>query len=480
MRSRRSAFLLIEALLGVAIFAVTAVAAYGILLEGQKSSIGGGDRVRATLLAERALEGARSMRNADWASLTAGAHGIAIGSDGLWTLSGSQITIDDFTTQLTMATLASDWIGLSARTSWNHGVHGSGSVTLTTEVTDWRKSIGGNWTSISLQGSYVDGDTPLFNDVAIKGNYAFVTCEDDDDCDDGLWVFSIADLAAPSRVASSFDLGAKGYDLAVNGNVLYVANDDVNSEIRAYAVHDPSAFSASKLITSYNLPGSGRARSLAIKGNTLYVGATESNAASRDEFYTFDVTDTGSIVFRDSLDDSATVNDVSVRGTTAYLASASDTSEIRAVNVADPANISFLGGFNVTDTHDGLSIVAFGSGTLVGRTSGAAIDELVRFNWGSGTPVAPPGPWYRELGGNAESMTMENSECAVFLATTNTTKELQVVNGRNTSLAEFTSYNTATGDGRGIAYDATLDRLFMTTNSALLIFQPAPGAWTCP
>ncbi|TSC59380.1 MAG: Uncharacterized protein Greene041662_527 [Candidatus Peregrinibacteria bacterium Greene0416_62] len=477
--SNRPAFLLVEALLGVAIFAITAVAAYGILLQGQQASIGGGNRVRATLHAERALEAARSMRDGSWASLTAGAHGVAVGSNGLWTFSGSQMTVDQFTTALTVTSLSSDRVELSAKTSWNHGVNGSGSVTLSAELTDWRKSLGGNWTNISLQGSYVDSDTPLFNDVAIKGDYAFVTCENADDCE-GLFVFDISNLAAPARVASSFDLGEYGYDLAVKGNVLYVLTEDNNAEIRAYDISSPTSLSAWNLITSYNLPGSGLGRSMLINGNTLYVGANESNAASRDEFYTFDVTNTGSIVLRDSLDDSGSIQDISIRGTTAYLASTADTSEVRVVNVANPANISFLGGYNLTDVHNVLSVYAFGTGTLIGRTGGSAIDELVRFSWSSGVPSAPPGPWYREMGGNTEAMAMDPSECAVFVATTNTTKELQVVNGRNTSLTEFASYNTATGDGRGITYNATLDRLFMTTNKALLIFQPATGSWTCP
>lgn len=475
----RPAFLLVEALIGVAIFAITAVAAYGILLQGQKASIGGGDRVRATLLSERALEASRSMRDANWASLTAGAHGVAVGSNGLWTFSGSQMTADQFTTKLTVTTLASDWVGLSAITTWNHGVQGSGSVTLSTELTDWRKSLGGNWSSITLQGNYVDSGTPLFNDVAIRGNYAFVTSEGDGS--DGLYVFNIANLASPSRVASSFDLGTKGYDLAVKANVLYVVTGDNNAEIRAYNISSPASLSAGNLITSYNLPGSGLGRSMMINGNTLYVGANESNAASRDEFYTFDVTNTGSIILRDSLDDTGSMNDISIRGTTAYLASTADTSEVRVVNVADSANISFLGGYNLTDVHDGIAILAFGTGTLMGRVAGAAIDELIRFALGSNpVPSTPPGPWYREIGGDVNAMAMDVSECAAFLATTNATKELQIVNGRNTSLAEFTSYNTTTGDGRGITFDPALDRLFMVTNKALLIFQPAAGPWTCP
>jgi hypothetical protein len=147
--------------------------------------------------------------------------------------------------------------------------------------------------------------------------------------------------------------------------------------------------------------------------------------------------------------------------------------------VGDPNNLSFLGGYNLTDVHDGISVIAFGTGTLLGRISGAAISELVRFSWSNGIPTAPPGPWYREIGGNVNAADIEASECGGFFATSNTTKELQVVNVLSTALTEITSYNTTTGDGRGIRYDATLDRVFMVTNKALLIIKPASGTFSC-
>ena len=478
---RRPAFLLVEALIGIALFATLVVAAYGILLQGQASSIRGGDRVRATELTNRALQGAKSMRAESFASITAGTHGVAVGSDGQWTWSGSQITHSGgYITSIAVSSLASDWVRLTATTRWNHGTNGSGSVALSADFTNWKQSLGGNWSSISLEGSYIDSGTPLFNDVVITGNYAFVSSETSDG-GVGLYVFDITNKAAPVRVASSFTLGAPGYQMALSGTGLYITVGSASDEIKVYNVSSPSSFSSSNLITSYDLPGSARARSVAIGDATLFVGAAESATAGQDEFYTFDISSSSTITFQDSLDDTATFVDISLRGTGAYLASSKDTAEIRVVDVGHPTNITFLGGYNLTVVYDGLSVVAFSEGTLLGRTNGPPISELTKFDIGTAAvPPSSPGPWYREMGGNVNAAGIDASECAGFFATSNTTKELQVVNVSDTSLDELANYNTTTGDGRGLLYDASLDRVFMVTNKALLIINPASGTWICP
>jgi hypothetical protein len=281
-------------------------------------------------------------------------------------------------------------------------------------------------------------------------------------------------------VASAFSLGAPGYQMALSGTGLYIAVGSSGDEIHVYDVSSPSSFSASDLLTSYNLPGTARARSLAIKNTTLLVGAAESATSGEDELYTFDISSPSTVTLLDSLDDTTSIVDISLRGTGAYLAGSQDTAEIRVANIGQPTNISFLGGYNLTDVYDGLSVVAFGTGTLLGRTNGSAISELTRFTVGtSAVPSSPPGPWYREMGGNVNAGDIDASECAGFFATSNSTKELQVVNVHGTALTEFTSYNTTTGDGRGIRYDATLDRVFLVTNKALLIIKPASGTFTC-
>jgi hypothetical protein len=479
-RADRPAFLLVEALLGIAIFALTVVGAYRILLLGQGGSIEGGDRIRATLLAERTIEAAKAIRDGSFSALTAGTHGIAVGSNGKWTLSGSKlVTSDGFTTTLTVSSLESDWIRLMAVTSWNHGVNGSGSVALVAELTDWGASLGGNWSSITLEGSYVDSGTPLFNDIAVYGNYAFVSSETSGG-GVGLYVFDISNLASPSRVASTFDLGAPGYDVAVRGSRLYIAVGSVGDEIRVYDISSPTTLSSAHLVTSYNLPGSSRARAMLADGTRLYVGANESATGGEDEFYVFDISSSGSILLQDSLDESGSVGDIAIRGTGAFLASSMDVSELRVVNITTPTNIFLIGGYNLTDVQDGIAALAFGTGTIIGRVDGAAIDELVKFSVGKSAVPTSPGPWYREMGGNVNAAAVEPAECAGFFATTNTTKELQIVNVYRTSLAELTSYDTDTGDGRGLLYDASRDRVYLLTNKALLIFKPAAGPWACP
>jgi type II secretory pathway pseudopilin PulG len=477
---RRPGFLLVEALIGIAIFATLVVAAYGVLLNGQSASIRGGDRVRATAIANQALQAAKSMRASSFAGLTAGTHGIAIGSNGQWTWSGSQITHSgSYITSVGVTSLATDWLRLTATTRWNHGKNGSGSVVLTADLTDWQASLGGNWASVSLEGSYVDAGTPLFNDVVVSGNYAFVSSETSGG-GAGLYVFDISNLTSPSRVASAFSLGGPGYQMALSGTGLYIAVGSAGDEIRVYDVSSPASFSAGNLLATYNLPGSARARSLEIKDTTLFVGAAESATSGENEFYAFSIASASSITLQSSLNDTTSIMDISLRGTGAYLAGSQDTSEIRVANIGNPASMAFLGGYNLTDVYDGLSVVAFGTGTLLGRTNGSAISELTRFTVGtSAVPSSPPGPWYREMGGNVNAADIEASECAGFFATSNGTKELQVVNVRGTALTEFTFYNTTTGDGRGIRYDATLDRVFMVTNKALLIIKPASGTLSC-
>lgn len=477
---RRPAFLLVEALIGIALFAILVVAAYGVLLHGQVASIRGGDRVRATEITNQALQAAKSIRAGAFSSVTSGTHGVAIGSNGQWTWSGSQMTHSGgFITAVVVAVQASDWVRLTATTRWNHGANGSGTVMLTADLTDWKKSLGGNWASISLEGNYTDAGTPLFNDVVISGNYAFVSSETSGG-GVGLYVFDISNLTSPSRVASSFTLGSPGYQMALRGTGLYIAVGSTGDEIRAYNISSPSTFSASNLIATYNLPGTARARSVAINNTTLFIGATESATGGQDEFYTFDISFPSSITFQDSLDDATSIVDISLRGTGAYLASSFDTAEMRVANVSNPNTITLLGGYNLTDVHDGLSVIAFGTGTVLGRVNGAAISELTRFAAGTGgVPSTPPGPWYREMGGNVNAGDIDASECAGFFATSNSTKELQIVNVRGTALTELTSYNTTTGDGRGIRYDANLDRVFVVTNKALLIIKPASGTFTC-
>lgn len=477
---RREGFLLLEVVLGITVFGLFLAAVGLVLLRGQENNVVAGDRVRATQAAERALEASRSIRDGSFASLTAGTHGVALNASNMWAFSGSKVTVSGgYVTALAVTSLASDWRGLSVSTKWKHGFNRSGSVLLVSELTDWRSTrLTGDWSSVTLDGSYVDAGTPLFNAVAVSGNYAFAAGSDASG-GAGLYVFDISNTAAPSRVASSFTLGGTAYAVAVRGHVLYVGTNIAAGEVRAYDITSPPSFSASNLLSSYNLSGSRLAMGLALTdGNRLVVGADAN--ASYPELYSFDVSATGSIAPLASLEIGSNVNAVAASGTGISLGTADAAAEMKRLRLTATGGLAVLpnGNYNVTSTEAGASVAAAGTSALLGRVRGA-IQEMVLFDTrtGGGSPPPSPGPWYHEASGSVLGLQLDPSGCYAFLAAYTSGKAFQVVEAHDKTLPELATYNSANGPGRGLFYDAARDRAFLVTSKALLILKPgaAPG-----
>lgn len=481
IHSRRPGFLLLEVLVGIAIFGLFLAAVGLTMIKGQEDTVYGGDRIRAAHAALRGLEASRGIRDDGFASLTEGTHGVAVGASKKWVYSGSVVTVSGgYLTSVTVTPLASDWVRIASQTEWKHGYNRSGSIVLTTELTDWRATRAtGDWSALSVQGSYLPGGTPLFNDVAVRGDYAFVTSETSGG-GAGLYVLDISNLAAPARVAASFSLGAAGYSLAIEGDTLYVATSDSSAEIQSYDISSPSTLSASNLLGSYNLSGSSLASTLTLKSPTLFVGATQH--ASYDEFYALHASDAGAISYLDSLNHTATVNAISLTGTAAYLATADSAAEMKAANITTLSDLRFVtnGDYNLTSTEAGRSIVASGTSALLGRQRGS-IQEIALLNAdnGGGSPPPGPGPWYHEGSGSTVGLDWDGSHCYGFIAADSSGKAVQVISAKNTSLPEVSSYDSTSGPARGLVYDPARDRLFVVTRTGFLIFQPSATPSTC-
>ncbi len=478
----RSGFLLVESVVGFAVFGMFLTAVGMSFVASYQSRAGAGDRVRGVTLTEAAIEGTKSVRDGSFAAVTTGAHGVRIGSGALgarWIFDGTKVTSKDgYSTTVTVSTLSSDWLQLQARTTWNRGLVQSGSVTLTTEVTDWRTAKAtGNWASPTEEGSYVDGGTPLFNSVVRSGNYAFVSSMISGG-GKGLYVFDISNPASPNRVASSFDLGAAGYDMVINGSTLYVATSAGSTEVQAFNIASPTGLSMSDRTATYDLPGSGRARSLTLNGTVLLVGATED--AAEDEVYSFDVSSSAAITLEDSTNVDGTVNDLALRKQRyTYVASSEDVAELRVGDINNPAAMQLPSGsgYNLTDVQDALAAAATGTSAIVGRTSGSAIEELVLFDLEAGAaPTPPPGPWYYEVGGTVNALSIAPGGQFAFLACAIGGKHLDIVNLRKLQwgqAAQVGAMTVSSGLGRGILYDPWKDRVYLVTDKGFHIIKPS-------
>lgn len=164
-RTNRPAFSLVEIILASALFGLLVTALAGAYLLGQETTALAGSRARAGLLAEEGLEATRNIRDAGWANLIDGAHGLAVAGNQ-WTFSGTQDTSDIFTRQLSIATVDAKRKTITSQVTWQQNQQRAGAVTLTTRLTNWLAATGrggmlifanGGTTSDALQYRLFDG-----------------------------------------------------------------------------------------------------------------------------------------------------------------------------------------------------------------------------------------------------------------------------------------------------------------------------------
>lgn len=131
-------FSTIEALLASSILILIVTAFMGAFIYGSESTALAGQRARATFLAEEGLEASRNIRDAAFSNLVNGANGLVI-SGNQWTFSGtSDITNGFYTRQITISSIDSNRKQIISTVTWQQNNQRTGSVTLTTYLTNWK------------------------------------------------------------------------------------------------------------------------------------------------------------------------------------------------------------------------------------------------------------------------------------------------------------------------------------------------------
>lgn len=474
---QRGGFLLLEVLLGIVVFSVFLGAAGVTMLSGQQGTMMGGDRVRGSYAALRGLEAVRSIRHRGYSSVTAGQHGVRIGADNKWEFDGtSQVFSGGYLNSVYVTALSSNLSRITSGTQWTFWPVRSGMTSLSTDITNWvgTGSVN-NWSSMTLQGSVTLTGTPDINRIAVKGNYAYLSAASNS----RLYVIDISNLAAPTRVATSLSYGSETFGLAIRGNRLYVGTDSSTQEVAVYDLSSPASLTSANLVASYNIASSPLIHALAFNGSTLFVGME--NSGSQAELWAFSTSSGGTLTALDSLEIGADVNDISIYGTGAYLATSDSSSELRVVNISSGANLSFAtnGTYNFTSTEAGKSLFMSGTAALLGRARGTGIQEVVKINtkYGGGSP--PGAAYYYEGSGAALDVDVDSTGCYGFISTQSVGKAVRVINFKNDTLPELTSYTSAYGPARAIYYDYIRDRLYVGTSTSFLIFQPTAGTGPC-
>ncbi len=470
----REGSLLLEAIIAIGVFSLF-LAGIGLsLLVGERSTVAAGDRVRAAFLAEQQLEGVRQMRNTSYASVTTGQHGIALGSSG-WAWSGSTLKVNGYTGSVTVSSVGTDWLQAVSNVRWDFGKARSGSVVLTTYLTDWRKvATVGNWANMTRIANVTPSGTPDFQKVAVSGTYAFLTGTQASG-GKGLYIYDISNPASPTQVNTSFNLGASAYGLAIAGNRLYLATNSATQEVQVYDITDPTTMTTSSLVNSFDLPGSGNARSITVYGSHVFVGTLDD--PPNKQFTSIEMSETGPMVQNDALGMSGSVLDLALQDGYAYAATAYNTGEVQVADIFDPENLTFAPGTGVdmTDTYDAYAVALSGTSALVGRALGSSIDELTLYDVGlSPVPSPPPGPWTVEIGSAVNDLATIFGNKYAFVANGTNNAEIKVIDlvkFAQSAAPVVKNYDT-NATMKGVYYDWQTDRLFSVSAGNFMVFAP--------
>lgn len=466
---RHRGSLLLEAIVAIGIFAIFLGGIGLSLIAGERSTISGGDRARAGFRAEEQLSAVRQMQKNDFSLLTEGTHGIKL-QGGLWSFSGAFVIQNGYTSFIKLKENDESQIQAISTVSWNFGQGRSGSVVLTTMLTDWQAPLTvGNWAVATLKGEVAQSGSPNFEDVAVSGQYAFVAST----VAPGLFVYDIS-TSTPVRVSSSLDIGAGAYALTVSGNRLYAATNDATREVQVFDITDPTTLTLSSRINEYNMT-SGGGRSIAVYGETIFLGTA--NDGVNPQFFSLLMSETGPIELLGSLSVSGSVLGISLNSGYALLGTDSNSAELLVVDVIDPENLQYAPGtgIDMTDTQDALSIVTSGTSALIGRANGSAIDELTLYDIGlSPVPSPPPGPWTLEVGGDAAALAVIDGTKYGFVAGSAASAELRIIDLLALQKSGTVILKTINAGAtlRGLAYDWPTDRLFAVSATALKVYAP--------
>lgn len=135
--TKQEGFSLLEAILAVAIFALTITVLSEGILSGNESVVGASHHSQARWYAQECLEAVHWIRDeSGFSALENGQHGLATNT-GQWQLSGSSETIDIFTREVTIQNYASGSKQIDCAVSYD-AAGGSRNVSLTTLITSWR------------------------------------------------------------------------------------------------------------------------------------------------------------------------------------------------------------------------------------------------------------------------------------------------------------------------------------------------------
>lgn len=474
--NHQEGFSILEAIIAIALFMLVATSVVGIFVIGTQGSKQGVEYVVAAGYLQEATEAVRSIRNRDFAEITAGTYGLDTAS-GYYEFDGTSDVLDEYTRTITVEDVERDgsnnivasggtddpntkqitvnitWDTLTGKSqNVDHVFYIHNFISEVTWVQDLTAEFGSGFFHSSATASTGDGEVVLrtvqadwsglfvANDVDLEGNGDRIALQYDETQD---LLFTLSEntteyeFQAVEVLGSSVDVptelrgfdvgGSDGNDFIVSGDYAYIATDDNSAEIMVVDIYSMSQ------VNTIDLPGDADATGVDITGNTLVIVRRSSGD---EEMYFYDVSDPeGTLTELGSTELSEQMTDVVVSSGYAFATSEDNTDELFVVRVSDYTEVNTV---NLAGDENPNGLALVGNNLYIARNDDGGDPDLhvldVSSPEGSITTTSS-----LDTGTDNNDIVIDSSETFAFVATDDNSQEVLVVD-----LSTFTV--TQTGD----------------------------------
>ncbi|HSX07131.1 MAG TPA: hypothetical protein VLG92_05425 [Candidatus Saccharimonadia bacterium] len=436
----QAGFSVVEALLAVTVFGFLSVGLIGAVVYGRSSTADSGEQVRADYLADEGAEAVRNIRGAGYANLVDGTYGL-VQSSGTWTLSGSSDTSGIYARSVTIASNGTNRKNITSNVTWS-GVTGSGQASVVTELTNWMAAFPKSWTIPSQYAGLDLTGTIAGYKVATSGSYAYLVRNSA--TGPNFFVINISTPTSPT-VVGTLTLAGTPTNIAISGNYAYISNGSNSAELQIVSIASPTT---PTLSGSYDAAGSADGLGVYVVGTTVYL-SRGANSGS-DEFVIVNAANPASPVRIGGYSLNVNMHEVYVSGTTAYVATDSDTQEVLVLNVSVPGLIVLGTSLNLSGATNATTIAGYGTTIVVGQGT-------ILYTLNNASALAPTVSGSITLPGTINDLDVDATHNYVFTGTSYASGELQVVNVATIASPTLLSSVNMTGSISltGVAYSAT-------------------------
>lgn len=461
-RTKKKGSATVEAILAISLFALIITGVIGAFLYSVQSNYAASVVNQASFLVDQGFSATKSIKDTSFASLVNGTYGLSSGGSS-WSFSGSSDTSGIFTRTVSISTVDVLTKQITVTVSWPPQFTGVSNISQSMYLTNWDRFVAvlGNWAIPSTQSSVNVAGSVTIVGLRYVGNYAFAITSSGSN---NFIVFDVTNLASPVQVTTLSLPGTLNY-ISIAGNFAYVTSSSNSQELSIVDISNP----LSPVSTPLNLSGNDDARNSYIdqSNNRLYVIRSNS---SNPELSVFSTSAAPSLVSLGDYNTTDTLNEISVQGNYAFVASTNNSREIQILNVTNPASISLSGTLNLSGTTDGVRSRAFGGNRLIiTRSDGSTL------LYNSTNPLSISLISTYSAGGAVNDLSLGNSNQYIFMATSNSAREFQVVNITTEASPVLLGSLNLSGNLNGLEYDAADDRVYTGGSSAnpeFLILRP--------